>query len=218
MDLTVHSSMQFMRYHNFEIRIRYGSQGSFVAEVLRAPYGRRVTAAFCPPFDRASVPALVGNLERYIRGRAYADRRDLDSVASPESQTTLEALPNEVGEALFRSLISGPVGEVFQQSLAHVRGLGDEEGLRLRLSFDLNDDDVLSLAALPWELLLQPETRDFLSRQRHTVVVRDLPIRRSLRTLRIEPPVRILIVASCPVDLRKLGLAEETTRMKNALK
>lgn len=205
-----------MRYHDFEIRFRGEGQGEFLTEVLRSPYAQSASAPFRLPFDAASIPDVVRSLESCILagGGESIEPRDLGYVREAYAPTLS---PQAMGAALFESLFSGSVGEAFQESLAHIRGLGSNEGLRVRLSFDLNDQDTLSLIALPWELLLQVRMRDFLGRQRHTAIVRDFPLRRTLRMLQAQPPMRVLLISARPRDLPDVDCIREVSQIQRAL-
>jgi hypothetical protein len=179
-----------MPYKSFEVRIQPGPRRTLTAEVLESQDGR-VKERFRLPFTPEQIE------------RIPADFAEMRSGAKPEGGFSAE----EIGDKLFSSLFTGEVGRAFDRSLAPQQGDRDG-GLRIRLSFDLDDAAVRSLAPLPWELLRSTAQRDFLSLIRQTPVVRYLPVRRpDLPPL--EGPLRILGVMAKPSDLPPLDLDKE---------
>jgi hypothetical protein len=115
--------------------------------------------------------------------------------------------PRQVGEALFQTLFASQVGLLFARSRGTLTSPG--QGLRLRLRFRLDPADprLTVLHGLPWELLCEPDTRDFLALSRRTPVVRSLDAPRPLPPLPIPAGLRILVamaeVPGLPLDLRQ---------------
>lgn len=114
--------------------------------------------------------------------------------------------PRQVGETLFRTLFAGQVGLLFAQSRGLVARQG--QGLRVRLRFRLDPSDprLIVLHGLPWELLCDPDTRDFLALSRRTPVVRSLDVPRPLLPLPLPAGLRILVAMADapghPLDLK----------------
>lgn len=72
------------------------------------------------------------------------------------------------------------------------------------------------LAALPWELLFDPETGSY--------VCQDMPLLRRIPAanfhpdpLEVEPPLRILGIVAAPNDMRGLDANEEKRHLEKAL-
>jgi hypothetical protein len=200
-----------MRYHDFVVRVASERRGRYRKEVLESPCGA-ASDPFLLPFEPRLLAKLPGAFERRVRGKAERPARPGSSAAVP--------LPSaeEIGNALFRSLFSGAVGERFRQSLAYVEGRPSDEGLRLRLTFDPDDPALGPLSALPWELLYDDLRGDFLSRLRQTSISRFLPVPRN------PPPpasgarsLRVLVASSSPKDLDSLDLAQEQAKIAAAL-
>jgi hypothetical protein len=185
------------QYKDFEVRIKGGSDGAYEAEVLSSLFSR-ATSRFKLPFTKSRRLKMPEEFARLRRGAANG--KPLPS-------------PDEIGKALFGSLLVGEVGTRFQQSLAYLES-HPNEGLRLRLTFDLDDPDLIPVAALPWELLC--ERKDFLCLKRRTPLVRYLEVSRPPLP-RLEGPLRILVVQSEPTDLDALNLAKEWAAMWQAL-
>lgn len=126
--------------------------------------------------------------------------------------------PQLVGAALFQALFAGQIGILF----AHSRGIAGArgQGLRLRLRFRPDKDPrLLFLHSLPWELLYQPETRDFLGLSRLTPIVRSLDVPRPPRPLPPFPlasPLRILGVVATTPGSAALNLEREQRFIREA--
>jgi len=105
--------------------------------------------------------------------------------------------------SLFQALFTGEVLTLFQNSLSLLRASG--RGLRIRLRHDPRDVDCARLQDLPWEMLCRADTGDFLALSRYTPIVRFLDAQRPVTPVRRPLRLRILAVASMPVDLQPLA-------------
>lgn len=191
-----------MAYQDFEVRIQADGEKGYKAEVLQSSFGRG-SAPFVPPFTDPKGPQLIEIPEMFDRLR-NGKKKDTDLA------------PEAIGDALYRSLFVGEVGELFQKSLSHYEG-GNGMGVRIRLSFDLEGPSLLPVAALPWELLWNAKRRDFLSQMRGTPIVRYLP---DIDRPPLPPfvgPLRVLVVQSAPLDLKPLDLGRECCAIWRAL-
>jgi len=118
----------------------------------------------------------------------------------------------EIGNRLSAALFQGEVLLLYQRSLDLLErdpGIG----LRLELRIDPTDPHAAPLQALPWELLRQPGTLEYLALSRRQPFVRYLTVPRIVRAAAIPHPFRILAVAACPVDLPPLNLARERNNL-----
>jgi hypothetical protein len=93
----------------------------------------------------------------------------------------------------------------------------DQHGLRLRLKFDLGDPEAEYLANMPWEWLCDPETGEFLAQDVRFPVVRAFETRQQASPLKVNPPLRILVVDASPRAMKRLKLRVEINRMREAL-
>lgn len=145
------------------------------------------------------------NLQEVLKGRAEVAWRDLHPSA-PRGQS-----PEEIGAALFRSVISGEIQRCWDRSLARIRQEG--KGLRLRLRLG----DAPGLEEWPWELLYDPSRHFFLSLAEDIAVVRylDNPTRSS--SDRIRSPLRILVLVANPADSSPLGGEQEWELLNRAV-
>lgn len=147
---------------------------------------------------------LPATSDEWLHVRAELCRRRRHLTVDQAPPGTLS--PRQVGEALFRTLFTGQVGLLFAQSRGAVAH--QEQGLRVRLRFRLDPADprLILLHELPWELLCDPETRDFLALSRRTPVVRSIDVPRPLPSLPLPSGLRILVAMAetpgHPLDLR----------------
>ena len=114
----------------------------------------------------------------------------------------------EVGRRLFEALFTGPVYGMYRASLAVVQ----ERGTRLRLVLRLAAPE---LAALPWEMLFDPETDSYLCRQEP--LVRHVPAPYTPDPLDVRLPLRILGLVASPRGLPSLDVGAEIERLEQAL-
>src|SRR5262249_47201886 len=115
--------------------------------------------------------------------------------------------PKRVGKLLFEALFPDDVRTCYDTSRAIVRDRGNS-GLRIKLR--MYDD----LDSLPWELLYDPRDNDYLALRPDTALVRyvDAPV--EYRALRVDGPLRVLLVAGWP---DRLDLDAEIQRVRAAL-
>jgi CheY-like chemotaxis protein len=129
----------------------------------------------------------------------------------PIGQDGLE-LPSvrEFGMRLFRTIVSDDVKTVYDRSREYT--LQDDKGLRIRIRTDPG------LLGVPWEFLYDPTEGDFLALSRQTPIVRFIEMPRgTLRSLRVEPPLRLLVVSATPIDLPPVEVETEKAIIQTAL-
>ena len=113
------------------------------------------------------------------------------------------------GKRLFEALFTGKVRDTWVASRGRVNA-GEADGLRLRLRIDEPE-----LAALPWELLWDEQTNNFLATSADLVVSRYLPVPEP-PVLLIEGQLRILLVVESPPGVPVVE-HEEVERIETAL-
>jgi len=114
---------------------------------------------------------------------------------------------------LYRSVFQGQVRTLLDKSLGQLE-VSPNLGLRLKIKLDPSDEETGALADLPWELLCDGETEDFLALSRRTSVVRYLDVPRPSQPIPFTPPLRILAVGASPRGMQPLDLDEETRRLE----
>ncbi len=118
-------------------------------------------------------------------------------------------LRKSFGKQLFEALFTGKVRDTWVASRGRVNA-GEADGLRLRLW--INEPE---LAALPWELLWDEQTNNFLATSADLVVSRYLPVPEP-PVLLIEGQLRILLVVESPPGVPDVE-HEEVERIETAL-
>jgi tetratricopeptide (TPR) repeat protein len=189
-----------MKYRDFALKIE-PKQGDVYPVSVASPAGEGRSSLILP-FAPEEVGLVLANLGRTVRGSGATPLRDLEAALA-----TPRASAEEVGSQLFAALFSGPVRSLFDWSLGRMHGT--DTGLRIKIHIDATDPSLAQLASLPWEFLYRRETRDWLNLSRYTPIVRYLDVPRPHTPLALDPPLRILVVLSEPVDCRRLDLARE---------
>jgi hypothetical protein len=131
----------------------------------------------------------------------FEDR--LDAVLR---QTNHDGNVQAVGEMLFNALFPTRILRLWAGA---VGGLKEGEGLRLALHID-----PLELMNLPWELVFAEE---YIGLRLRFPVVRHLDLPEPPQPLLIQPPLRVLVVVSQPLDSRRLDTDAELDGIRQAL-
>ena len=170
-----------IRYHDLEIEIDRCCCGEQEIRVLESTYDRPRARFALGDEQRAALETKVKEFDDLlIRGAEHASRR--------------RQLAEEIGIELYGLLL--PL-DTIRPTLDLCRAaLGEEEGLRLRLSFGRSYDR--QLGSLPWELLCNPQTHRFIASERETPVVRYLDLGERIEPLDVQPPFRVLPVIASP--------------------
>ncbi len=201
-------------FEELSLKLRPDGKGAYCTEVVQSPYGCRDV-----PFDPRDLgfplEAIPESLALAVRG-GNETGRDLGSKPSTTSGLKLSLTPQQIGEALFRALFRDDLLRTFLLCLGRMESRPDH-GLRIRLAFDPTEPELRKLIALPWELLYRSETRDFLSRNSRTPVVRYLEVPRLTAPADPGDRLRILVALASPRDVAALDLEKECLQMKEAL-
>jgi hypothetical protein len=217
-----------MRYHDLSIEIRPDPrlEGQYEAHVTSTTYGS-ARASFSIPGTALPLERIIESLERrVVHSRLLAgDARELSMEDGEDGEPADSPDPRSLGEDLFGALFRGEAAEVFHASLGSVEGSGADDdpagdadqGLRVRLVFDLADADLSELAVLPWELLRRSEQRQYLARFRKTPVVRSLKARGPIRPIRVRDDLRVLLAEAAPEGVRRLDTPLEVSGVRGAL-
>jgi outer membrane protein assembly factor BamD (BamD/ComL family) len=193
-----------VEYEDFSIKIEPQREDVYPVIVLRSPAGEG-RSSFHLPFDPDNLGDWLVDLGQTVRGTGQRPMRE----AAPGATRTR---PQQIGDQLFNSLFSGPVRSLLDQSLGMIRER--QKGLRIKLHIDPEDASLARLASLPWELMYRKETRDFLNLSRYTPILRYLDVQVPYVPLKLEPPLRILVVISDPVDYARLDLEHERDQIE----
>lgn len=182
---------------DIELEVGAGSgAGSFTVRVIRSAAGGEPTGSF--ELDVADL----------LRSRPLLEATILSSAIQRRSVPAAEEPVRRVGLQLFDALFTGPVGGMYRASLGAVQ----QRGQRLRVVLRLT---AAELAALPREMLFDPETETYLCRREP--LVRHVAAPYTEDPLNVELPLRILGLAASPRDLPDLDVAAEKRNLTTAL-
>ncbi len=148
-----------------------------------------------PPFTSDEAQSFIVQVEESILKRTA----NTDSV-------------KKFGEKLFDAVLNKDIRAIYKSSLDQATAKGD--GLRLRIHLH----EAVELYHLPWEYLYQSVTNQFVGLDRQTPIVRYLDMPRAIPPLKINPPLRILIIISSPTELVYLDVENEKRKIQRALK
>lgn len=179
----------------FELRLR---EGDTCYIEVKCPAGEATAPVEALPLLRAAEDA------RYYDGAArdVGRRPDADAEVTPD-----------FGQELFRGLLGNrEVGQLLATSLA----LAADRGQDLRLIWQT--DTASSFSAVPLERLCDPAGARPFAVDPGTPVVRALPAAVVMEPVGIEVPVRILVVASSPLDVTPVSVEAELEAIRRELK
>lgn len=187
--------MPALRYLNFDLWIAHAGEG-YIARVSDSPAGQ-ADASFILPFPELEnfLPCVGGT------------RRGVRHLKSPDIKAA-----KSFGGYLFNAVFGGDVRACLLRSLDEASRRG--AGLRIRLHLA----DVPELADLPWEYLYNSTLSCFFVRSAATPLVRYPDLPRIIEPLTVKPPLRILVVISCPRDLPLLDAEGEWQKLREALR
>jgi WD40 repeat protein len=182
---------------DIELEIGAGSGvGNYAVQVIRSAAGGEPEGA------------LELNVEELLSRRDVLEATVLASAVPRRSVSVNEEPVREVGRQLFQALFTGPVNGTYRASLA----VAQQRGKRLRLVLRLTAPE---LAALPWEMLFDPETETYVCRKEP--LVRHVHAPYTADPLEVRPPLRILGLVASPQGLTALDVEAEKDHLAKAL-
>lgn len=182
-------------YRNFDVQIRQAANG-FSAQAISTDAGD-ATCEFTLPFSDDKLEALLTRL---------GTPRSVRSLSDDE----LEAA-KLLGGQLYKAAFSGSVGNALAKCVGSIK---EPERLRIRLRLTGTPE----LANLPWEYLYDQESNRFLTLSYKTSIVRYLEIGQPPQSLKVQPPLRVLVMVVSPLGVEKLDAEAECAKLKDALK
>jgi len=169
--------------------------------VIKSPAGE-ASGIFVLPFNERDLKLIKTTIENAVlRSRLPMTRR----IPPPELRE-LQAFGQKLFETLFKDDL---VRSCYERSLE--KALQEEKGLRIRLRLDP------TLAGWPWEFLYSERQGDFLALSTNTPLVRYIEIPQRIAPLAVSPPLRILVMVSCPGDYPPLDMDREEEKICTAL-
>ncbi len=179
-------------YDDFDLEI--GREGEAYVSRVSVPGMGDARNPFAAPF-------FAGDAGELLAGSGVV-RRDIAPV-SGERRTI-----QEIGQRLFSAVFGGNVGSFWNTCLRQARH--DGRGLRLHLRLRSPE-----LWGWPWEYLYDPDS-DFLALLPDVSIVRYPEIPQPTRSLRVEPPLRVLVASARPRQCQPLGTEREWEAVKAA--
>jgi hypothetical protein len=186
---------QQMNYLDFDLSFRRDDD-QYRAVVVRSP-GGEAQAVFSLPTE-----------DKEYRKLFFEDglpRRGVQGLAVPDAE-----IAKAFGTKLFNTIFRDDVGACLRVSLGQAKV--SRAGLRIRLRMN----ETPELADLPWEFLYNSQIGSFLSLKADTPLVRYLEIPELISALRVDLPLKLLVVSSSPKDKLQLDVADEFERLLDA--
>ena len=118
----------------------------------------------------------------------------------------------ELGRALFATLFTGEVGELYRTAWSAALAAG--QGLRIRLHLRPRNSELAWLTKVPWEILYDERAGGFACLNPLTPLVRHLDLPRPAEGTAFQLPLRVLVVAANPAGLSALDLKGEQEAME----
>ena len=205
-----------IHYEDLGFGIEPDQSGGYRVRLLGSPFGI-ATEPFPLAFGREELEAMIREVDEGLLGGpgAGGSSPTRHLLLNPEHSPGADL--QNVGARLFRALFSGKAREIYLLSRGRADSLLDR-GLRLRIVLPADTDDAALLQSLPWELLYDEQTDDFLARNVLTPVVRQLALLGVPAVLpeTAAPRLRILIVVASPSGATVLNDADERARILEA--
>src|SRR6185295_18872854 len=184
------------KYLDFDLRIWRSPEG-YGANASSQSLGGTGPVSLPPPFR-------AGDLEALLVSNGVV-RRDLDVGGIPVAQEVLD-----LGRRLFEAVFTAGI----QTFWATCREVARQSNLAIRLRLILLAPELWNW---PWELLADPEG-DLLIASPYFSLVRYPEIPQPVPSLRVVPPVRVLVAASNPRGCQQLDLEQELGALESQLK
>jgi hypothetical protein len=206
-----------MVYEDFVIQVGGRREDGHTVQVLKSPAGEG-RSSFQVALNLAEINTILTPRRGDVRGAAAEAAVDPGrDLRAPASESTARLAAQQVGDHLFRGLFSGQVKSLYDQSLGTISSRAGC-GLRIKLKFDAQDQELAQLISVPWEFLWRGETHDFLSLSRLSPVVRYLDVPRPAAPILLESVLRVLVIVSSPRGLQALDVKRERANLEAACK
>ena len=191
-----------IKYLDFEISVQQEVDDTCV---VRARAGKgKAEIRFTNPFNEDKRKVIRSALTAAaLRSLSVKRKAAMRGAAAPEVREM-----KDFGALLFQEAVSGPVRDFYQKCQAQADR--DGAGMRLRLTLDQSVDD------LPWEFLVLND--DFMALNPRSPVVRYIAGAASCSLVKVEYPLRLLIVIAKPSDEVPLDTDAEKDSITAALK
>lgn len=173
-------------------------------------YARSENAA-APRPSPFEFPLNKNEQQRYLEKLDYALFRSNTRFHNHINE--YEDLVKEFGEILYKTIFAtDAVTKVY--SATREKAITEKRSIRISLHIEPDE-----LANLPWELLYERDTDEFLCRVRGTSIVRYMTAPVTPPLLDVKPPLKILVILANPdiADVRRLDVQREAQNLEQAL-
>jgi hypothetical protein len=186
-------------YENFDLVLEELGGARYRARVMTSAHEDMPSVIVDLPFDAQELQILLLTLD--------PGRSGTRGVAGPHTEAA-----QAFGGAMFDAVFAGDVRLAWRASQQAARE--HDHGLRLRLRLE----DAPSIASLPWELLFDRRTKDYVAQSDRTPIVRYLDTGTPAQPIEVAGPLHILVVLSSPHDLPDLDVEGEWRHLQEALR
>src|SRR5262245_53345793 len=187
-------TMSNIAYRNFDLQILRTGDG-YLAQAESIDAGNS-SLNFALPFSEDKLESLLAKL---------------GPVRQARSLETPQEAAKTLGGRLYKAVFTEAVGNALGRSIEAAAQKGERLRVRLRLA------GVPELANLPWEYLYDEQNDRFLALSYKTSIVRYIEIHQPVNPLAINPPLRVLAMASSPVGYDPVGVDKEWRNLQKAL-
>jgi hypothetical protein len=162
-------------------------------------------------YGEYSAKVISSPMGEMISGTPIPDPLQILALRSKIAATPSESSVQALGTLLFETLFTGEVERMLRRAIDSAQF--HERTLRIQLTIEPNE-----LSALPWELLYDTGTKQFLALSDHTTLVRYIARHQPPRQKRaIALPLRILALFPNPANMPPIDIDRERQIMEEAL-
>lgn len=202
-----------MDYEDFSLKLEPKADNKgYRVLLLSSPAGQ--DKSFFNPQDKDPVFAQPLNALKAILKESRIHRSGVNEGTYNRPDPFWPSYQN-LGDQLFRALFTANILAHFRYSLGALAHKG--KGLRICIHLDPRRPELLYLLTLPWEFLYNAEENLFLNLDVKHPIIRFLDIPQPVELQPYAPPLKLLLIAPQPVNLKQLELIEEAEHIKKAL-
>jgi hypothetical protein len=189
----------------------------FSVGIESAAGGGYLVRAFSPGAEAESLTEITFDPERLSAGLRSQISGSLPEPRDCHLASGAGARPSgldvtELGRALFATLFTGEVGELYRTAWSAALAAG--QGLRIRLHLRPRNPELAWLTKVPWETLYDERAGEFVCLNARVPLVRHLDLPRPVERAGFQLPLRVLVVAANPAGLSALDLKGEQEAME----
>ncbi len=179
-----------IQYKDLTLHVQKKSGATYLVDVIDSPAGQARDGEFT--FEKDEAEEFLGKLRA-------------DDATQEEMRT--------FGKKLFDKLFQPAINRCYYESRGLIKAT---PATRLRLKLMIESP---ALVTLPWELMYDPNRREYLALTPELSLVRFLMTQQERRALTVAPPLKVLVASASPSGHAFLpGIAEEQKRIRQILR